>query len=83
MPALGNAPAIRRRLGERVAFHDRDSDVRVGQYPGGEQPGHARAEDHRVLTDLPHVLRRYGGRGPGGFGKTNHAPSLGAVGSSM
>jgi hypothetical protein len=55
VPALGNAPPILIRFWERVAFHDRDSPVRVGQHPGGEQPSHAGAEDHRVVTDLRHL----------------------------
>jgi hypothetical protein len=52
---LGDTPPILRRLRERVAFHDRDSLVRVGKHPGGEKPGHAGPEDHRVVTDLPHL----------------------------
>jgi hypothetical protein len=53
--ALGNAAPMLSRVRERVAFHDRDPSVRVGQYPGGEQPGHPGAEDHRMVTDRPHL----------------------------
>src|SRR6266542_1434102 len=34
--ALGYAPSIPGRVGERIAFHDSDALVRVGQHPGGE-----------------------------------------------
>ena len=44
VPTLGNTPPILRRLRERIAFHDRDSLVRVGKHPCGEEPGHARVE---------------------------------------
>jgi hypothetical protein len=55
VPALWDARSNLRRLWERVAFEDRDSPVRVGQHPGGEKPGHAGPEDHRVVTDLRHL----------------------------
>jgi hypothetical protein len=54
VPTLGDTPPILRRLQERVAF-DCDSLVRVGKHPGGEKPGHAGPEDHRVVTDLRHL----------------------------
>jgi hypothetical protein len=54
VPALGDAPSILGRLGERVAFHDGDPLVGVGQHPGGEEPGHAGPEDDRVAADPPH-----------------------------
>jgi hypothetical protein len=53
--ALGYTPSMLGRGGERVAFHDGDPLVRVGQHPGGEEPGDARPKDHRVVTDLPHL----------------------------
>ena len=66
VPALGDALPILSRLGERVAFHDGDPLVGVGQHPGGEEPGQACPEDDHVVTDPLHpappvscqVLRR-------------------------
>jgi hypothetical protein len=55
VPALGDALPILGRLGERVAFHNGDALVGVGQHPGGEEPGHARPQDDRVATSLPHL----------------------------
>ena len=56
MSALGDTLPMLTRLGERVALDDGDALVGVGQHPGGEEPGHARPEDHRVVTDLPHLV---------------------------
>jgi hypothetical protein len=54
VPALGDALPILSRLGDRVAFHDGDPPVCVGQHPGGEEPGQARPEDDHMVTDPPH-----------------------------
>jgi hypothetical protein len=66
MPALGDTTTVLELGRERVAVHHRDALVGVGQHPGGEEPGHARTQDHRLVTNLPHraplalwqVLRR-------------------------
>ena len=44
VPALGDALPTLGRLGERVAFHDSDALMGVGQHSGGEEPGQARPE---------------------------------------
>jgi hypothetical protein len=54
VPALGDTPPILGRGREHVAFHHRNPLVGVGQHPGGEEPGHARTQDHRLVTELPH-----------------------------
>jgi hypothetical protein len=58
VPTLRNTPPIPSCLRQRVAFQDRDSLVSVGQHPGGEKPGNTGPEDHRVVTDLPHLTSR-------------------------
>jgi hypothetical protein len=53
VPALRNAPPVLSRPLNRVAFDDSDPGVRVAHHAGGDQPGHPRTQDYRVLTDLP------------------------------
>jgi hypothetical protein len=55
MPTLGDALPMLSPVGERVAFHDGDLSVGVGQHPGGEQPGQACPKDDRVVADPPHL----------------------------
>jgi hypothetical protein len=55
MSALRDALPIRGNLRERVAFHDRHPPVCIGQHPGGEEPGHAGPENHRLAADLLHL----------------------------
>jgi hypothetical protein len=54
VPPLGDTPPALGLVRERVAFNHRDPLVGVGQHPGGEEPGHAGPQDHRVVTELPH-----------------------------
>jgi hypothetical protein len=54
VPALGDTLPILGRLREPVTLDDGHPLVCVGQHPGGQQPGHARTQDHRVVTELPH-----------------------------
>jgi hypothetical protein len=54
VPALGDALPVLGRLGERIAFHDGDALIGVGQHPGGEEPGQARPEDDCVVSDPAH-----------------------------
>jgi hypothetical protein len=58
VPALRDTPPILGLVRERVAFNHRDPLVGVGQHPGGEEPGHAGPQDHRVVTDLLHLAPR-------------------------
>jgi hypothetical protein len=51
---LRNAPPVRRIVGKHIPFDNRDTVVEVGEDPGGEEPAHARTENHRVLTELRH-----------------------------
>jgi hypothetical protein len=55
VPTLGDALSMFRSVGERVAFHDGDPLVGVGQHPGGEQPGQACPKDDRVVSDPRHL----------------------------
>lgn len=52
--ALGYSPPVRRVVGQRIALDNRDGLVEIGQHPRGQQSAHARAEYHRMLTDLRH-----------------------------
>jgi hypothetical protein len=45
---------------ESVAVDQRDSGVRLRQYARGEQPSHASAENHRMITDLAHLANLQG-----------------------
>jgi hypothetical protein len=51
--AVGNAPPVHRRVGELVPVDHRHLPVGVGEHSGGQQPGHACAEHHRAITNLP------------------------------
>ncbi len=57
--AWGHIPSRGRAGGDAAAFEDGGGFELVGQHAGGEQPGHAPADDHRVTAAGP---RR--GRGP-------------------
>jgi hypothetical protein len=46
--------------GQRVAIEHRHALVEVRQDPRGQQPGHARSDDQRVLADVPGGHRRAG-----------------------
>src|SRR5262245_46805507 len=46
VPALWNAPAVSRGVGENIAFHYGDGVVEIGQGPRGQQPAHAGSQDN-------------------------------------
>ena len=54
MAALRNAPPVDCIVGQYVPLHHGDRLIKVGKHPRGQQPAHARAENHRMLTDLRH-----------------------------
>ena len=56
VPALGHPLTVQPRLRQRVPFGDRHPPVRISQDAGREQPAHAGAQHHRVLTGLTHLL---------------------------
>ena len=56
VPALGNSLAVQPGVWQQVTFDDRHLLVCIGQDPGRQQPAHAGAEHHRVVTDLGHLL---------------------------
>ena len=56
VPALGNPLTVQPGLRQRVPFNDRHPAVRISQDAGGEEPAHAGAQHHRVVTDLTHLL---------------------------
>lgn len=51
LAGLRDPPAVHRTAREHVALDDCDAGERLGQYAGGEQPGHAGAEYDGVLAD--------------------------------
>ena len=56
VPALGNPLTVQPGLRQRVPFNDRHPAVRISQDAGGEEPAHAGAQHHRVVTDLTHLV---------------------------
>jgi hypothetical protein len=53
MTAVGDAATMRRRLAQLVPVDHGHVLVGIGQNPCGEQPGHAGAQYHRAVSDLP------------------------------
>ena len=51
--AVGDAASVRGCLGQLVPVDHRHLRVAVGEHVGGEQPRHAGADHHGVLSDLP------------------------------
>lgn len=48
---LGHASPRLDAVGQLVTVHHRHRCVSVGKHPGGQQPGHAGAENHRPLSE--------------------------------
>jgi hypothetical protein len=55
MPSLWDAATVLADWREAVPVDDRHLVVRVGQHRRGKQPTDAAPQDHRVLTDPPHL----------------------------
>jgi hypothetical protein len=55
MATLRDTAPMLDRSQQPVAVQHCDSGVRLGQYARSEQPSHASAQDHRVITDLAHL----------------------------
>ena len=53
--ALRHRPAALKAGRQGVAIHDGHPLVGLRERPGGQQPGHAAADHHGVLTDPSHV----------------------------